>query len=741
MVPARYFVSAPCVGKLLPMSPLATGWVVSVTICVSLALVQLLIWWQRRQAHSYLLFSLTAFAAAGVAIAEIRMGQAVSVEEFVAGFKLANYCLAGLFISLAWFIVAYTGTEKRFLAWFTTAAWFLASVVNAVRPLGLALAEVSGLEQAQTFWGETYTVAVARVDASKFLADIGVIAVLLLAVQAAVTALRTDQKRRAVFLGAIGLFMGLALVHTTLVDFGIVASPYLISFLFVAIVLVISYELAVQVAAAATLSERVRAEEERWRSLLEGVELLVARIRPDGNIDYVNPHFCRISGYPTEELLGQNVGALIPDEDRANVLGKLDLAFRGQVESSFETSLLTRDGEHRTIVWRNVLFQSSHDQTVEVLSVGADVTARREAEGVRDRALEEIAELKSQLEEENLYLKQEISLEGDFSHIVGESEALRYVLFRIEQVAPTDSTVLIQGETGVGKELVARAVHEGSKRSGGAFVRLNCAALPPNLVESELFGHVAGAFTDARDKRIGRFELADGGTLFLDEISELPLDLQPKLLRVLQDGEFEPVGSSETRKADVRLIAATNRNLEEEIEAGRFREDLFYRLYVYPITVPPLRDRKQDIPLLVEHFLPRICARAGKLVSEVPAQVLRALQEYAWPGNIRQLQNVLEEAVVTSQDGVLRIQDRLSSEPDGADAPGGRLKSLAAAEREHIARVLEATGGQIAGRGGAAEILDLHPNTLRSRMKKLGLSVKELISDRSWALESRTKPK
>lgn len=220
------------------------------------------------------------------------------------------------------------------------------------------------------------------------------------------------------------------------------------------------------------------------------------------------------------------------------------------------------------------------------------MTASREAKRSRDQALEDIAALKSQLEEENLYLKEEIKLEGAFLNMVGESEELEYVLFRVEQVAPTDTTVLIQGETGVGKELVARALHERSQRAEGLFVRLNCAVLPANLVESELFGHVPGAFTDATSRRIGRFELANGGTLFLDEVSELPVELQPKLLRVLQDGEFEPVGSSETRKTDARLVAATNRNLEDEVQQGRFREDLFYRLHVYPITVPPLRDRK-----------------------------------------------------------------------------------------------------------------------------------------------------
>jgi PAS domain S-box-containing protein len=703
------------------MTPLAIGWVVSATICLSLALLQALTWIQRRSENSYLNFSITAFAAAGVAMAELKMGLASSVDDFVLGFKLANYSLAVLFIALVWFIVAYAESQQRALAWFASAAWFLGAIINAIRPTGLALAEVTSLTTGTTPWGESFTIAVARTDATKLLADLGTLAVLLLAVQSCVISWRQGQTRRAVLLGSIALFMGVALAHTTLVDLGILASPYLISYSFVAIVVVTSYELASRVASAATLSQRVRDDERRWRALLDGVELLVARIRSGGLIEYVNPHFCRVSGFSEGELLGRHIQALIPDLDRNQALRELDEAFRGDIEPSYETSLMTRDQELRTVIWRNVLFRGSEYGESEILAVGVDVTERREAEGDRDQALEEIKALKAQLEEENFYLKAQIELDSEFTEIVGESQTLKYVLFRIEQVAPTDTTVLIQGETGVGKELTARAIHERSKRAEKAFVRLNCAALPPNLVESELFGHVAGAFTDAKGQRVGRFELGDGGTFFLDEVSELPLELQPKLLRVLQDGEFEPVGSSETRHSDVRLIAATNRDLEQEIAVGRFREDLFYRLHVYPITVPPLRDRDGDLPLLIEYLLPQICARVGRTIHEVPSSVMRSLQTYSWPGNVRQLQNVLEESVVISDDGILRLPPHFGAS-DAPEAGTQELDSLADVEREHILRVLEFTDGQIAGKGGAAQILEIHPNTLRSRMKKLGLS-------------------
>jgi len=686
-----------------------------------------LIWTRRRTEFSYLIFAVAALAATGVAIAEIRMSGATSITGFIGGFKLANYCIAALLIALAWFVVYYSGSKQRWLAWIATGGWLVCLLINASRPTGLALAEVTGLDEATTSWGETYMVAIARTDATKTFADASTFVVLLLTVQAFLSLWGTGERRRSAVLGAIALFLTIALAHTTLVDFGYLTSPYLISYFFLAIVVVVGYELATNVAKASVLSERVRANEHRWRSLLEGVELLVARVRADSTIEYVNPHLCSVSGYRASELVGQHVRILLPKSEHQRVLPKLDaVSQRGDLEPSFESLLRTKSGEHRTIAWRNVLFQGSEDEALEILSVGTDVTARREAERSRDQALEDIAALKSQLEQENLYLKEEIKLEGAFLNMVGESEELKYVLFRVEQVAPTDTTVLIQGETGVGKELVARAIHERSQRAESPFVRLNCAVLPANLVESELFGHVPGAFTDATSRRIGRFELANGGTLLLDEVSELPVELQPKLLRVLQDGEFEPVGSSETRKTDVRLVAATNRNLEEEVQQGRFREDLFYRLHVYPITVPPLRDRKQDIPLLIEHFLPAINAKTGRGIQEVPSGVLRAFEAYSWPGNVRQLQNLLEESVVISTGDVLCLPAHFGGEePPGR---GGAIKTLAQAERDLIDEVLTATNGQIAGAGGAAEILDIHPNTLRSRMKKLGISVKELVS-------------
>ena len=350
------------------------------------------------------------------------------------------------------------------------------------------------------------------------------------------------------------------------------------------------------------------------------------------------------------------------------------------------------------------------------------IVAREEAEKGKQKAenaLSEIKKLKDQLEAERAYLQEEIKLEYNHENIIGQSDGLKYVLFKVEQIAGSDTIVLVLGETGTGKELVARAIHGLSPRKNRALIKVNCATLPSNLIESELFGHEKGAFTGSYARQLGRFEVADGATFFLDEIGELPLELQPKLLRVIQEGEFERLGSSRTIKVDVRIIAATNRNLEEEVRQGRFREDLWYRLNVFPITMPPLRDRMEDIPLLVDFYVKKISKRMGKIIEVIPASVMDALQNYYWPGNVRELENVLERAVINSSGPKLRLIDELKK-PFKDLTPG--QKTLAAVERDHIIRVLEQTYWKVSGKGSASEILGLNRSTLRARMRKLGIS-------------------
>ncbi|MCG6878473.1 MAG: sigma 54-interacting transcriptional regulator [Deltaproteobacteria bacterium] len=347
--------------------------------------------------------------------------------------------------------------------------------------------------------------------------------------------------------------------------------------------------------------------------------------------------------------------------------------------------------------------------------------AREEAEKgkqIAETALLETKNLKDQLEAERAYLQEEIKLEYNHENIIGQSDGINYILYKVEQIAASDTIVLVLGETGTGKELVARAIHNLSLRKGRALMKVNCATLPSNLIESELFGHEKGAFTGAHIKHLGRFEVADGATLFLDEIGELPPELQAKLLRVIQDGEFERLGSSHTIKIDVRIIAATNRNLEEEVRKGHFREDLWYRLNVFPITMPPLRDRLDDIPLLVDFFVKKITKRMGKSIEIIPARVMNALQNYQWPGNVRELENVLERAVINSSGPKLRLVDELKSPKRDLFAPQETLETV---ERNHIVRILHQTQWKVSGKNGAAGILGLNRSTLRARMRKLGI--------------------
>jgi formate hydrogenlyase transcriptional activator len=334
-------------------------------------------------------------------------------------------------------------------------------------------------------------------------------------------------------------------------------------------------------------------------------------------------------------------------------------------------------------------------------------------------AYEQIAALKTRLEEENVYLQEEVRAEAAFGDVVGESPAILGVLANVRKVAKTDSTVLVTGETGTGKELVVRAIHDLSRRKDKLLVKVNCAALPAGVIESELFGHEKGAFTGALTRKVGRFELANGGTLFLDEVGDLPLELQAKLLRVLQDGEFERVGGTQTLKVDVRLIAATNRDLEQAVGEERFRADLFYRLNVFPIVIPPLRKRLQDVPRLARHFAMLYASKMGKPVGALSADVLQRLTDYNWPGNVRELQNVIERAVILSPRGRFVLGD-VATAP-AAESPKKQARSLEEVERQHIVAVLEETGWRVSGERGAAGILGLKRTTLEARMKKLGI--------------------
>lgn len=369
---------------------------------------------------------------------------------------------------------------------------------------------------------------------------------------------------------------------------------------------------------------------------------------------------------------------------------------------------------------RTEMLRLRAEQQLENANQSLEAQVALRTKELRD-ALDEVESLKDRLQAENLYLQDQIKVEHNFDEIIGDSPALTSVLGQVEQVAVTTATVLVLGESGTGKELLARAIHNLSDRRDRPMVKVNCAALPSNLIESELFGHEKGSFTGAFAQKLGRFELADGGTIFLDEIGELPLELQVKLLRVLQEQEFERLGGSKTIRIDTRVIAATNRDLKQSVADGEFREDLFYRLNVFPVVLPPLRQRTDDIPLLVHDFSARFAKRLGKRIDSIPHEVIEAFQSYHWPGNIRELQNVIERAVILARGSVLHVDEPLENAVTET-APLLHVKStLEEVERRHITRTLEEANWKISGDGGAAEILDMNPSTLRARMRKLGI--------------------
>jgi formate hydrogenlyase transcriptional activator len=479
-------------------------------------------------------------------------------------------------------------------------------------------------------------------------------------------------------------------------------------------------ELAKEVFYHKQAEQKVEGERKRMDVILSALSTGLALINPDLTVAWVNAQTEKI--LPWDELVGKVCyEAAAKRDEPCEGCGALKAFSDGRIHETVQQSPVDDKWHH--IV--SIPIKDEGGTIVNVLESVTDITAIKQAEIDRDRAMKELEALKDQLQAENIYLKEEIQMVQEFKDIVGKSNPLLYVLSKVKQVAETDSTVLIQGETGVGKELIARAIHQKSLRSSKPFVKVNCAALPANVIESELFGHEPGAFTGANRLRRGRFELSDGGTIFLDEISEINLEIQAKLLGVIQEKKFERVGGSKTLKVDTRIIVATNRKLTDEIAANRFRTDLFYRLNVFPITMPPLRDRRNDIPLLVEHFAALFAKRIGKIIDQIPHPVMERLVAYDWPGNVRELSNVIERAVITCPGPALclpkGIETNLTESSLAAESQED-LITLKKMERRHIFKVLETTGWRISGAKGAAKILNINPSTLRSRMKKLGLN-------------------
>jgi len=473
--------------------------------------------------------------------------------------------------------------------------------------------------------------------------------------------------------------------------------------------------------------------EQHYRDLYRATPAMLHTVDAQGRVLHVSDHWLRKLGYQREEVIGRAITdfmsersrAALPQHELENVIAQGSLV-------NAPREFVTKSGD---VI--EVLISSAADRDedgVRALLVACkDVTERNQAERKLLAAFEENARLKAELERERDYLREEVQVQMNFGRIIGESTALKKMLARLEAVAQTDASVLIQGESGVGKELVAHVIHSSSARRDGPLVKVNCAAVPHELFESEFFGHVKGAFTGAHRDRVGRFELANGGTIFLDEVGEIPLSLQSKLLRVLQESEYERVGDERTHSVDVRVIAATNRDLEQAVADGRFREDLFYRLSVFPIEVPPLRQRGDDIVQLAAHFLERASQAFGHRPLTLSKQQAALLKQYSWPGNIRELKNVIERAVILSQGKVLRLDLAMATilEPDeesgiaDAAASGDRILTEDAIDeliRRNTVAALRTANWRVSGPKGAAKILGIKPTTLADRMKKLGIS-------------------
>ena len=490
----------------------------------------------------------------------------------------------------------------------------------------------------------------------------------------------------------------------------------------------------------------LRQNEARYRAVVEDQTELICRFLPDGTYTFVNDAYCRYFRRSPEELLGRTFWEFVSPDARDRLRACLASISPQRPVATIEHPVIAPGGEIRWQHWLNRGFFNEQGQILDYQAVGRDITERKLAEESLQAANRELAQLKDRLEAQNTYLQEELTASESVGDIICRSQIMRQMLAQAQRVAAAHTSVLILGETGVGKEVLARTIHRTSTRRDKPFVRLNCATLPAHLIESELFGHERGAFTGAGSQRLGRFEVANGATLFLDEIGELPLDLQAKLLRVLQEGEFERLGSSKTITVDVRLIAATSRHLLECVQQGSFRADLYYRLNVFPISIPPLRMRQDDIVPLATAFLARFGQRVGKVFAPISKAVAELLLHHPWPGNVRELENVIERAVISSPGTILQLPEgwngqavtRSESEVNENHRPaaGPGVMSVAIRtsqspaipmsirdlERAHILSTLERTHWRIEGPEGAALVLGMNPSTLRSRMKKLAIS-------------------
>lgn len=700
------------------MSPFEIAFIAIIAISMTVMVINLRIWFKSRSRLANLLLASAALGAGFQGVIELLQVNATSIESFNAIIKISHIPLFILIVSVAWFVKFYFRTGRNWLVYTISGLWVICLAINFSIPGNLTYIQIDGLNSIETFFGETVLLPYGKVNPFGNMANLASLLFVIYVFDATLTFARSGNRKKAYNVGfSIVGFMLVAGIQTPLIDYGFIKSAYMVSVPFLAILIAMNVELTNDLIRLPGLLKEIAKKEARWSKLLSDVKLPIIGVDSKGIVNFVNPYFLTLTGFSSQEVIGKDwMEKFLPAGSRLEVREAFSLPLKDDFPRHFKNSIVTKSGEELVVFWSNVGIEGESGKVLEIIAVGNDVTER-------EKAFKRVLELKQELEVENLALKD--SFEGVFStsSIVIKSNSSKYAFQKAKQVAGGDTTVLLQGETGVGKGIYAIFIHEQSKRAKNTFLQVNCAAIPSDLLESELFGYEKGAFTGAMKLKRGRFELADQGTLFLDEIGELSLSLQAKLLRVLQSGEFERLGSEKTQRVDVRILAATNRVLSEEVRSGRFREDLYYRLNVFPITIPPLRKRREDIPDLMEYFVQQFQEKYDKRITSVSKHTYAVLSKYDWPGNIRELQNIVERAVISSNGDTLKIHRVSEGRADSTipDQPASESSSirLMDVEREHIIKVLEQCNWRIHGEKGAAKLLDINPSTLRSRMKKM----------------------
>ena len=626
---------------------------------------------------------------------------------------------------LIWILFLYNGQKIKKVFYGCLAIVLISLVINLTLPYGLIFEAITGVKTMSFKWIESYTLALGNNHwFYEYLTGLFYLSMLTFLIMSFFKLKKERDVHKAIVFSILtGIFLFVN-IYDVLVDLGIFNGIYLSEIFIIPIILLLNFDIMYEFKAKSLVESKFESAERKFETLVEKVQLLVVGITPKGVISYINPYFEQLTQYKPDELIGKKfIDIFIPLEQRDEISDIFSGLLKGENFFTYENPILSKNQTKIHIAWSNVFVKSNKGDLNEVLCIGANITERVENRMALENVYEEIKLIKTNLEEENTFLKESLQTSVfSGSSMIGNSNAMKYVYQSIDNIAKSNTTVLIEGETGVGKELVARYIQNQSLRKDKPFVTVNCAALSRDLIESELFGHEKGAFTGAIAQRKGRFELADTGTLFLDEVGELPLELQSKLLRVLQEGEIVRLGGQKTIKVDVRLVAATNKSLKKMVEKGLFRDDLYYRLFVYPITVPSLSKRLEDIPLLVDHFVHEFCEKKGRENLIVSMATIKKLQKYSWPGNIRELRNIIERAVITSKGKKLVLRDNLT---DVVVIKNESL-SMQEVEKRHILSVLNQCNWKISGPNGAANILELNEGTLRSKMKKLGISRQEM---------------